>query len=240
VVTVDASAVITDLSTRRYAFIDAGCGEGESTSHLLRRFGRAPGLGLDYHRESVDAASANGFDARHCNLLHTDLVLPEGCVEYAAAMDVLEHLPAERDAVTVLVKLAAAARDFVLIRHPSFEDVEYLAQFGLRLNWTDWNAHTNRMKLDDFLRIFATLGWRDYSILPHMIYTDSSHASVLPLTAPPDTVKYDASRHGPKPVVEFDRPVYGKFDIFVRLREIDPTLWQRIACVDGWEAHWEF
>lgn len=234
------SAVITALSTRRYAFIDAGCGEGDSTGHLLRRFGRAPGLGLDYHQQSVDAATAKGFDARYCNLLAAELMLPDGCVEYAAAVDVLEHLPEERDAVTVLVKLAAAARDFVLIRHPSFEDVEYLAQLGLKLNWTDWGCHSNPMKLDDFRRIFATLGWRDYSILPHMNYTDSIHLSVLPLTAPPDTLKYDASHHGPKLAVEFDRPVYGKFDIFVRLREIDPTLWQGIACVDGWEAHWDF
>jgi hypothetical protein len=239
---VDASVaeVISALSTRHYAFIDAGCGEGDSTGHLLRRFGRAPGLGLDYHQQSVDAAIAKGFDARYCNLLETDLMLPDGCVEYAAAVDVLEHLPTEQAAVTVLVKLAAAARDFVFIRHPSFEDIDYLAQLGVRLNWTDWTSHPNRMKVDDFRRVFATLGWRDYAILPHMLYTDSSHLSVLPLAAPPDTLKYDAAQHGPKPAVSFDRPVFGKFDIFVRLREVDAALWQRIACVEGWEAHWDF
>ena len=52
--------------------------------------------------------------------------------------------------------------------------------------------------------------------------------------------EYDAAQHGPKPVVDFDRPVYGKFDIFVRLGEIDPARWQTITRVDGWEAHWDF
>ena len=239
-VTDEASAVIAALSTRRYAFIDAGCGEGGSIDQLQRRFGRTPGLGLDYHQPSVDAAIAKGLDAMWCNLIEDDLVLPERCVEYAAAMDALEHLPAERDAVTVLVKLAAAAREFLLIRHPSFEDIAYLAERGLKLNWTDWSCHPNPMTLDDFRRVFASLGWHDYTIVPHMAYTDSRHSSMLPLTAPVDTFTYDEAQHGPKPIVDFDRPVYGKFDIFVRLGEIDPARWQTITRVDGWEAHWDF
>ena len=102
-------------------------------------------------------------------------------------------------------------------------------------------AAADEYEVDDYRRIFAELGWTDYSILPHMLYRDSRHDSVVPLAAPPDTVRYDPEAHGPKPVVEFDRPVWGKFDIFVRL---DPTIdeaeWQRITRVEGWEAHWEF
>jgi hypothetical protein len=233
--------VIEALATGRYAFIDAGCGDGASTSHLVRRFQRTPGLGLDYHLEYVEAARSAGFDAMFCNLLMNDLELPARCVEFAAAADVLEHLPTERDAVTVIRRLAHAAREFLLIRHPSFEDVDYLASLGVRLNWTDWTDHTNMLKLDDFRRIFAELGLTDYVIVPHMLYTDSSHDSVVPLSTPPDTVRYDPEAHGPKPIVAFDRPVWGKFDIFVRLDPaIDDEAWQRITSVDGWEAHWEF
>ena len=238
--TADPAGVVAALSTRRYAFIDAGCGEGDSTDQLLRRFGRAPGLSLDWYRPAVDAALARGFDARYCNLLEDGLALPAGCVEYAAAMDVLEHLPTQRDAETVLARLATAARDFLFIRHPSFEDVDYLARRGVKLNWTDWSSHPNPMRLDDFRRIFAAFGWRDYAILPHMNYTDSSHLSVLPLAAPTDTLKYDPERHGPKPEVAFDRPVYGKFDIFVRLGDVEAARWRGIASVEGWEAHWDF
>ena len=233
--------VIEALSTGRYAFIDAGCGDGASTSHLERRFRRLPGLGLDYHLEYVEAARAAGFDAMFCNLLMNDLELPARCVEFAAAMDVLEHLPCERDAVTVVRRLATAARDFLVIRHPSFEDVEYLSSLGVRLNWTDWTDHTNMMKIDDFRRIFREFGWNDYAVVPHMLYTDTGHDSVVPLSAPPDTVRYDAATHGPKPAVSFDRPVWGKFDIFVRLSPtVSDAQWQIITSVDGWEAHWDF
>jgi SAM-dependent methyltransferase len=232
--------VIDALRTGRYRFLDAGCGDGGSTDQLTRRFGRSPGLGVDWYPEAVRNARAAGFDAMFCNLLDPDLELPEGCVEYAAAMDVLEHLPSPQDAVAVLRKLANAARDFLMIRHPSFDDIDYLAQFGLKLNWTDWTCHPNPMKIDDFRRIFKALGWRDYTIVPHMNYADSSHASVLPLQAPTDTLKYDPALHGAKPAVTFDRPVYGKFDIFVRCGPIDPADWPRIASVDGWEAHWDF
>ena len=236
-----SAKVIEALNTGRYAFVDAGCGDGGSTSHLVRRFGRTPGLGLDYHMEYVEAARAAGFDAMFCNLLMHDLELPAGSVEYAAAMDVLEHLPTEADAVTVMERLARAARDFLFIRHPSFEDVDYLAGLGVRLNWTDWTDHPNMMKLDDYRRIFVEHGWTDYSILPHMLYRDSRHDSVVPLAAPPDTVRYDPEAHGPKPIVEFDRPVWGKFDIFVRLDPgMDEAAWQRLTRVEGWEAHWEF
>jgi hypothetical protein len=236
-----SAKVIAALETGRYAFVDAGCGDGGSTSHLLRRFGRAPGLGLDYHQEYIDAARAAGLDAMFCNLLMHDLLLPENAVEFGAAMDVLEHLPTERDAVTVVERLAHVSRDFVFIRHPSFEDMEYLAGLGLKLNWTDWTDHSNMMTLDDYRRVFAEHGWTDYAIRPHMRYDDSSHGSVLPLGAPPDTVQYDPEAHGPKPIVAFDRPVWGKFDIFVKLDPtIDAAAWERITSVAGWEAHWDF
>jgi Methyltransferase domain len=233
--------IVEALQSGRYAFLDAGCGEGGSMTQLSQRFGRSPGLGIDYYPEAIEASRISGFEVMYSNLLMPDLVLPEGCVDYAAAMDFLEHLPTEQDAVQVLVKLASAARDFLVIRHPSFEDVEYLKQFGLKLNWTDWSCHPNPMKLGDFHRIFAGLGWHDYEILPHMNYTDSSHESMLPLTAPTDTLRYDPKSHGPKPQVEFDRKVWGKFDIFVKLNPaMDEAAWESIARVDGWEAHWDF
>lgn len=242
VVTKEMNAeVIEALLTRRYAFLDAGCGDGGSMSQLVQRFGRSPGLGIDYYMESIEASRGAGFEAMFCNLLTPDLELPEGCVQFAAAMDVLEHLASECEAVTLLAKLARAARDFLLIRHPSFEDIDYLAGFGLKLNWTDWTCHSNMMKLDDYRRVFAELGWKDYLILPHMLYPNSHHDSVLPLAAPQDTIRYDAASHGPKAFVDFDKTVWGKFDIFVKLNPaMDEMLWQSVARVKGWEAHWDF
>jgi SAM-dependent methyltransferase len=235
-----ARRVVEMLATGRYAFLDAGCGEGISIGHLQERFGRGPGFGIDVQAPLIETAIANGYDAACCDLLQPDLVLPPNCVDFAAAMDVLEHLPTERDAAIVLQKLVSAAREFVFIRHPSFEDVDYLASLGLKLNWTDWTGHPNGMRIEDFRRLFAEFDWRDYAILPHMIFVDSlSHPSMLPLATPIDSVRYDPDLHGPRPAVTFDRPVYGKFDIFIRCGEMDPAVWARTASVAGWESVWD-
>jgi hypothetical protein len=136
-------------------------------------------------------------------------------------MDFLEHLPDEPAAVGVMRELGRAARDFVFIRHPSFEDVDYLARFGLKITWTDWQEHPNMMTLADYERVFAELGWNDYVINLGPPIVDSWHYAVLPIDAPRDAQRYDPEMHGPKPFIEFDRPLYEQFDIFVRL---DPAM----------------
>jgi hypothetical protein len=140
----------------------------------------------------------------------------------------------------MLEKLARASRDFLFIRHPSFDDMEYLASFGLKFGWTDWESHTNMMKIDDFRRVFESLGWADYVIYPDLPIEDSSHKAVVPATAPRETYEYDEAAHGPKPAVTFDHTLYGKYDIFVRLNpRMDEAAWRRAASIEGWRAVWE-
>jgi trans-aconitate methyltransferase len=230
--------VLEALAAGAYAFVDAGCGDGGSIDHCARRFGASPGLGLDYNRADVEAAVAKGYDAHWCDIRYEDL--PSKCVRYAAMMDFLEHLPDEAAAVLVLEKLAAAARDFLFIRHPSFEDVEYMAGLGVKFGWTDWSGHTNMMRIADFERVFAAFGWKEYVVLPHLPYLDASHESIVPVTAPTDSYLHDDARYGPKPRVRFDRTLYGRFDIFVRLNPAMPEAeWRRLASVEGWEAHYD-
>ena len=107
---------------------DAGSGTGGSLLYCQRRFGRAPGLGLELRDEDAARARADGLDVITCDVMREEL--PERSVSFASAMDFLEHLPDEAATVAVLRTLARAARDFVFIRHPSFEDIDYLARFG--------------------------------------------------------------------------------------------------------------
>jgi len=152
-------------------------------------------------------------------------------------MDVVDHLPNEGAAVDLFRRLAAAAREFLFIRHSSFEDVEYLGSLGLKISWTDWSGHRNMMTLADYRRVFAELGWTDYVIVPNMQLVDSSALPIVPLDAPPNTGSYDAAVHGPKALIRFDHAVYGKFDIFVRLDPVlDDAQWHQITTVRGWEA----
>jgi hypothetical protein len=231
--------VLENLASGKYAFIDAGCGGGHSIGHCAIRFGRTPGLGLDWGEDEVRRAIERGFDAAWCDLRYEDL--PPKCVEYSAMMDFLEHLPDEEAAVHILKNLARASRDFLFIRHPSFEDIDYLAGLGLKIGWTDWSGHPNMMKVADFERVFASFGWEDYVIVPHMLCTDSAPEAILPVTAPVDSRQHDDAKYGPKPIVRFDRPVYGKFDIFVRLNPaLSDEAWGRITDISGWDADWDF
>jgi hypothetical protein len=96
------------------------------------------------------------------------------------------------------------------------------------------------MRIDDFRRVFESLGWTDYVIHPDLPIEDSSHKAVVPATAPPETYQYDEAAHGPKPFVAFDHTLHAKYDIFVRLSPaMDETAWRRTASIDGWRAVWE-
>lgn len=229
-------AVARDLAAGKYAFIDAGCRTGGSIHFCQMRFG-GRGLGLDWFEKDLEVARKDGYAAAQCDLRLVDL--PERCVRFASMMDFLEHMPDEATARLVLEKLGRTARDFLFIRHPSFDDVAYLEGFGLKLGWTDWAEHRNMWHIDDYHRIFEAAGWRDYRIHPDLPIADSSHPGIVPIAAPRDTYEYDAAVHGPKPYVEFDHVLYGKYDIFVRLNpSLNEDEWDRITSMDGWRANW--
>jgi len=231
-------ATMRDLAAGRYAFIDGGCADGASIDHCERRFGMRPGLGLDWYGADLTVARSRGFAVAACNLLAQEL--PERCVGFVSMLDFLEHLPDRTAATDVMRRLGAAARDFVFVRHPTFEHAGDLARHGLKITWNDWTSHTNPMTLADFRRAFAALGWRDYVVLPHMPMADSGHPAIVPLDAPVDTQQYDLALHGPKPAVRFDKPIFAKYDIFVRVgAHLDGDAWREIASTRGWEGIWE-
>jgi hypothetical protein len=229
------------LSTGRYAFLDLGCGAGGSLVHCTRRFGLGPGLGLELEADLVDEARRAGYDAFPADVSRERV--PDRSVRYLSAMDFLEHLPDEPTALAVLERFSRAAREFVFIRHPSFEDIDYLAERGLKLCWTDWALHPNMMRIADYVEAFARFGWNEYVILPRQLISDSTSDQVVALDAPADIIVYDPELHGPKPHVVFDRPVYTQFDIFVKLDpKMDDEVWAEILATDdgpevaGWQA----
>ena len=118
------------LEAGRYAFVDLGSGRGGSLRHCARRFERAPGVGFEIDASDAAAARRAGLDVVTADA--TALRLPERSVEFLSAMDFLEHLPDARVASDVLRSCARAARDFVFIRHPSFEEMRYVESLGVR------------------------------------------------------------------------------------------------------------
>lgn len=231
----DIQRAIDGLSRGEFEFIDLGCGTGGSTDHCIRRFGAKSSLGLELDAKDVAGARQAGYPVVEADVVAT--TVPDRCVRFVSAMDFLEHLPGDAISFDVLERFARAARDFAFIRHPSFEESEYLESVGLRLAWTDWTGHPAMMRIEDFERFFERMGWTEYAIVPRLLIADSSFDQIIPITAPRDTVTYDEAVHGPKPFVRFDRPIYTQFDIFVRLNpEMTDDAWRAIVFSDLYES----
>jgi len=211
-----------------FVFVDAGCGIGGSLAYCEKLFGRGRGIGFDASAAKIAEATAAGHAAYQADLATIDL--PERSVLFVSLLDFVEHLPGADATRAILANLGRVARDFLFIRHPNFEDIERLASHGLKLDWTDWHGHTNMLRLAELDALIRGLGWPAATVFAQKPILDSGHPSVVPLSAPRDTVGYDAERHGPKALVAFDRPVYTQFDLFVR---VNPALtdaeWTRIT-----------
>ncbi|MEZ4334528.1 MAG: class I SAM-dependent methyltransferase [Myxococcota bacterium] len=228
----DATAALAQaverLRSGAFAFVDAGCSSGGSLDYCARTFGQGRGVGFDRSPAKVASARAAGHEAYEADL--GKIELPAKSVLFVSLLDFLEHLPDLETTRVILERLARVARDFLFIRHPSFEDIAYLRSLGLKLDWTDWHGHRNMMRLRDFESLCREFGWPAPTILAQKPILDSDHPSILPLSAPPDSVGYDASKHGPKPKLRFERPVYTQFDIFIGINPaLTPAQWFRIT-----------
>lgn len=207
------------LLAGEFAFVDGGCGSGGSIAYCEKVFKKGRGIGFDSSAVKIEKATAAGHDAYQADL--TSIDLPHKSVEFVSLLDFLEHLPHVDIARAVVSNMQKVARDFLFIRHPNFDDVDYLKTLGFKLDWTDWHGHRNMMTLGDLSLLIRDLGLPAPTIFGQKPIADSDHPSIVPLSAPRDTVGYDATRHLPKGKVSFDRPVYSQFDVFVQL---DPNL----------------
>lgn len=198
----------------KYDFLDLGCKVGGSIE-WNEVHNRGKGLGLDMDENFVNEARKRGYDVIHGDVLRTDF--PAGSFRYISMMDFLEHMPNEEAVKQVLTKCKKWARDFFFIHHPSFEGVDYLKKFELKIDWTDGWGHTSPLKIKDFKRMFKELGLDNYHIKQRKPITDSSDRHIIPLSAPTDTIYY-SKKLGPKKKMAFDKPVYSRVEIMVNLK----------------------
>ncbi len=218
--------------------IDLGCGTGRSLRGAARRFG-ARGIGLERNERKVRIGQAEGIPIYRADLLEMDLATFPN-VRYVTIDNVLEHLPtldAVEDLVAASVRLASHV---VHIRHPSFEDVDYLADIGLKQYWTDWpGVHTAPARIDQLIAMANRAGVYRVMVHPIRRAIGSTDPTILPLAAPPGQHRsirsprsalkgvYQEAKHGPKPDITFDRPVYFAFDILLVTGPDLPTMTYR-------------
>jgi hypothetical protein len=200
---------LDDVDLDSYDFFDFGAGDGASLLRCQEIFG-GRGLGIDNHPGKVEAAAERG-----ANVVLGDITgLPRTKrVRYVCMDNFLEHLPDLEVVSTILEVAASVATDFLYIAHPSFEDEPYLRQLGLKQYWQDWTGHPAHIMVSDFAEMLGSVGAMPIDLQYIRPAWDSSCPSVLPLDAPMDQHHYEAAKHGPKPHIEFDRPIYWQIHI---------------------------
>jgi hypothetical protein len=204
-----AVSTVSEIRRGRFDFIDFGSGDGESL-RLYEQSSGMRGVGIELSETKVARARERGLAVVEGDIFE----LPaRPLVRFVTADNMLEHMPSF-DAVEKALSVAhGVVRDFVYIRHPSFEDEDYLASLGLRQYWCNWGGHRSHVRIADFADMFERVGFVSWTHQPVGLIVDSSDPSILPASAPINQHDYDATRHGAKPNAVFDRPVHYAFDI---------------------------
>lgn len=204
---------MTDVDWGKFDFIDFGSGTGGSLASAEKRTG-SRGIGVELRESKVRRAREEGK-----NVVQGDIFNVAGtdAVEFVTIDNVLEHLPTMRHVEAALQSARNVARDFIYIRHPSFEDECYLNALGLKQFWTDWTDHPAHIQLSEFMRFAHALGASGWLMHPVLGTRTSDDPTILPLEAPSDQQHYDRERHGEKESRPFNRTVYYAWDIVIVL-----------------------
>ncbi|MCA9349301.1 class I SAM-dependent methyltransferase [Candidatus Saccharibacteria bacterium] len=197
-----------------YNFIDLGAGDGASLVNIERIIG-GNGVGVELSTKKVQKAFELKRNVYQGNAL--DLHKIPGKVDFVTCDNFLEHLLTFEDVYSMLEQASKVARKFIYVRHPSFENVDYLKSLGLRTYWSHWHGHTAHVTIKDFVEMFNRLGIYDVKVVPVCKIKDSTDDKILPVGAPIDQHDYDEQMHGKKPKVKFDRDLYYAFDIIAML-----------------------
>lgn len=83
----------------------------------------------------------------------------------------LEHVPDQRAVQAYINKALKVSRRFVLIKQPYFDADGYLARKGLKLYWSDWTGHPNRMTSLDLALTLRNSG-------TNFIYSVHGHSKI--------------------------------------------------------------
>jgi len=218
----------TDWSV--YDFIDLGCSNGGSIQHCLNRFTVTRGIGVDIDPRKVETTRAAGFDAIVADARAIDA---ERGVSFVTMLDFFEHLPDLGMVEEILAAAARSARDFIYIKHPSFEGQERVEADGLRQYWWNWHGHTAHVRVADYCAMFDRLGLSTYMIRYIERVSDSAHPSIVPASAPQDLSSATAAEITDVKFVEFSPALWRRQDIFIALRAFAPDEWADITRPTG-------
>jgi SAM-dependent methyltransferase len=195
-----------------FDFIDFGCSKGGSLAFAKKRFGGVRGLGIDIAQSKVDSTRKTGLDAI-CYNIHD--IPDEKLVRFVIMSHFLEHVPAPSDVKAFLRKACVISKEFVYIQQPYFDADGNLFKRGLKLFWSDWTGHPNRMTSLELWLLLRDLQREglpiSYSIHAYKPIVDSADPSIHSLGSPIDQHAYVVGQHPDKePAVTFENNVFSE------------------------------
>jgi len=218
------------IANKDYRFLDFGCSTGSAIDLAYKIFGYSrPGLGLDINEKKISLAKENGHDAIAFDILK----LPDReIVEFVTMAHFLEHLPSVSVADQIIRKAVTVARQFVFIRQPFFDSDGYLAKHGLKLYWSDWKGHSNKMTSLDFYLSLNRLKneglLNSFAIHFKNKVASSEHQAIHPLGSPIDQHGYDSAIHPPKDISIQLTDVYREIYVLVHIDKVDPSRFDKL------------
>jgi SAM-dependent methyltransferase len=207
------------IQARGIDFLDFGCSSGGSLKFGESKLGGTRGLGIDISPSKVEAARDAGYDAA---VLDIKTLPDEKLVRFVIMSHFLEHVPDANDVYAFIEKACCVATEFVYVQQPFFDADASLFQQGLKLYWSDWTGHPNRMTSLDMWTHIRTLRAKGVPLDYAIFYTGRIHSSsdptIHPLTSPRDQHEYDPEKHPPKPENQsLGIPVFRELRCFIHL-----------------------
>lgn len=210
------------INQYEYDFMDFGCSYGANIELVQRLCPGLRGCGFDIDQRKIDKARASGLTA----YLYDINALPKKkLASFVTMSHFLEHLPSVRDAQRMIHKAVDVARDFIYIRQPFFDADGPLMHKGLKLYWSHWRGHPNKMTSLDFVTILEPLRVSgaivNYDIYFKSPILTSDDVRLLPLMSPIDQQKYASGVHGPKPAPPLSlENVFAEVVVLVEMQSI--------------------
>src|SRR5262245_1022056 len=114
---------------KRADLLDLGAGAGRRIRAEAKQFACRHPIGIDRNERKVARAQANGLPVYRADFTELDPnAFPAARV--VVFDNVLEHLPSVAAVEVAFGRACDLASDVVYVRHPSFEDQDYLASLG--------------------------------------------------------------------------------------------------------------
>jgi len=206
-----------------YDFMDFGCSKGGSLLFGEQGLGGIKGLGIDCEQSKVDLTRAAGFDAVKFNI-HD--IADKKVVRFVVMSHFLEHVPDPADVNAFMQKACSISTDFVFIQQPFFDADGYLANKGLKLFWSDWRGHPNRMTSLEVYVLLRNLKEEglisNYSINFKGKILSSDDRRIHSILSPIDQHEHEIGKHPDKgEEIMFDEPVYAEISALITMPGFD-------------------